>query len=158
MVEMFVFKIGFDADRRGVIILADASEERFLPIVIGPFEAHAIAVAGQSIHHRPLTHQLTNSIITTLGYRLEKMEIIKLEDQVFYALLHVRNGEARFEIDARPSDAIALALGAEVPIYVAQDVLEQAAVLSEDAVQQEKEELRDLLAGIPLEDDTPDEK
>lgn len=157
MVEMFVFKVGFDTNRRGVIILADTQEERFLPIFIGPFEAHSISLAGQTIHQRPLTHQLTNSIITTLGYQLEKMEIVKLQDQVFYALLHVRNGEARFEIDARPSDAIALALGADVPIYVAEHVLDQAAVLSEDAVQQEKDELRDLLAGIPLADDTPDE-
>ena len=85
------------------------------------------------------------------------MEIIKLEDQVFYALLHIRNGEVLFQIDARPSDAIALALGADVPIHVAEHVLDQAAVLSEEAVQQEKDELRDLLAGISLEDDTPDE-
>lgn len=153
MIQMFVNKVGLDLHKRAFVVLADAQQERFLPILIGPFEARAIAMAGQTPHKRPLTHDLLLSVVDNLGYRLERIEITKLEDAIFYALLHLEGEHGNREIDARPSDAIALAMDAEVPIYVAEQVLDGAVVLSEEAEDKEKEEFRGLLDGLPLDDE-----
>jgi bifunctional DNase/RNase len=150
---MFVNKVGLDVQKRAFVVLADADQERFLPIAIGPFEARAIAIADQTPHKRPLTHDLLLSVISNLGYRLERIEITKLEEGIFYALLHLHSDHNDQQIDARPSDALALAISADAPIYVAQSVLDGAVVLSEEAEEKEKEELRDLLSGLPLQDD-----
>lgn len=153
MVRMYVNKVGLDLHKRAFVVLADAEQERFLPILIGPFEARAIAMAGQAPHRRPLTHDLLLSVISNLGYRLERIEITKLEDAIFFALLHLQADQGSHEIDARPSDALALAVSAEVPIYVAEAVLDGAVVLSEEAEEKEKKEFRDLLDGLPLDDE-----
>lgn len=156
MVRMFVNKVGLDLHKRAFVVLADAEQERFLPIVIGPFEARAIAIADQAPHKRPLTHDLLLSVISDLGYRLERIEITRLEEGIFYAVLYLIGDQGEYQIDARPSDALALAISAEVPIYVAQTVLDGAVVLSDEAEEKEKEELRDLLSGLTSKNDDED--
>lgn len=158
MVRMTVQRVGIDPNRQALVILADEEERRLLPILIGLFEAQAIAMAisGEDIG-RPLTHDLLLGVIQTLGADLERIEVTRLDQQTFYALLHVRSDSETWAIDARPSDAIALALRAEAPIYVAEDVLEKAQVVDEapDAEQDEQEvaKFKDLLDKIEIDED-----
>lgn len=103
-------------------------EPRSFPIVIGLPEAQAIdrRLRGLPIE-RPQTHDLLASVITALGGKLEKISITHLSDSTFFAELAVRTGEGQIvEIDSRPSDAIALGVASDTPIYVAEDVIESA--------------------------------
>lgn len=156
-------KVGFDSEGRAVIILSDEEGRRYMPIVIGQFEAHAIAFAQQRPMKRPLTHDLMLSVIDELGYAIEKVEIVKLEEHIFHALLHLEDESGdHHAIDARPSDCIALVVRADVPVYVAEDVLERAKWLSEEAEEEEQEKFRELLEDVdindqPSTDDTSDE-
>jgi bifunctional DNase/RNase len=159
MVRMTVQRVGIDPNRQALVILADEQQRRLLPILIGLFEAQAIAMAisGEDIG-RPLTHDLMLSIIDQTGWSLERVEITKLADKTFFALLHLEGREGALAIDARPSDAIALALRAQAPIFVAEEVLERAQVIDDAEEQQEQEEqdmarFKDLLGRINLEED-----
>ncbi len=114
-----------------VVILKDlqAEEERLLPIWIGPFEADAITIQlqGQEVA-RPLTHDLLKSAVAALGASISHVVVTNLDEGTFYAnVVLLRNGE-EIEIDARPSDAIALAVRVQAPIYVEEAVLERAAI------------------------------
>lgn len=98
---------------------------RKVPIVIGPFEAHAIALAlNDETPQRPLTHDLLKNILTRLGVSLDRVVIDDIWQGTFYAKIYLLSGEEEIEIDARPSDAIALALRFRAPIYMAEGVLE----------------------------------
>ncbi len=159
MVRMTVQRVGIDPNRQALVILADEQQRRLLPILIGLFEAQAIAMAisGEDIG-RPLTHDLMLSIIDQTGWSLERVEITKLADKTFFALLHLEGREGALAIDARPSDAIALALRAQAPIFVAEEVLERAQVIDDAEEQQEQEKqdmarFKDLLGRINLEED-----
>ena len=156
MVRMQVYKIGMDPQRRPLVLLADEEGKRLLPIWIGPFEAHAIAseLKGQ-VYPRPLTHDLLRSVIETLGYSLERVEITHLQDHTFYALLHLQGPVGQVEIDSRPSDAIALALRTKTPLYVAEEVLDQAQFLSDEAEAEETEKFRELLGNMTPEVEEP---
>jgi hypothetical protein len=109
------------------IFLREKGGERKFPIVIGPPEAAEIErrVKGQKTA-RPLTHELLARVLTSLGGRLEHAVVNDLRDGTFYAKLVLRQGEAVHEIDARPSDAIALAVRHKTPIFVEESVLELA--------------------------------
>jgi uncharacterized protein len=116
-----------------VIVLREVDSNRYLPIWIGPFEAEAIALALQ--HHeppRPLTHDLMRTIITTLGGTVEAIHITDMQDSTFYARIFVRQQHQQLEIDARPSDAIALAVRLDTPIFVAEHILERVGQFFED--------------------------
>lgn len=130
MRQMKVDKLGIDLlTHDPVVILKDMDGKRFLPILIGPFEATAIALALEgSPVPRPLTHDLMRTIIESLDGRLEQVVIHDIRESTFFAKLVVRkNGELQ-EIDARPSDGIAVALRMSAPIYVADKiVLEESA-------------------------------
>ncbi len=156
MVRMTVHKVGIHPSQKALVILADDEERRLLPIIIGMFEAQAIAmgISGEDIG-RPLTHDLLLSVINELEGELERIEITRLSDTTYYALLHiVRDGE-RLKIDARPSDAIALALRANCQIYVAEEVLDVAAVVPESVVDEENlEKFKDLVDKIDLDEDS----
>lgn len=133
MVEMTVHRIGLNAQGHALVILSDLENARLLPIVIGPFEAQAIAmqIRGEQFE-RPLTHDLFANALTVLGHRLTRIEVTRLEEGTFYAVLLVQTGDAITKLDARPSDAIAIALRADAPIFVAESVLEEAQVLVSD--------------------------
>jgi len=146
MVEMQVYKVGMDPQQQPLVILADEEVRRLLPIWVGPFEAHAIAseLRGR-VYPRPPTHDPLRSVIEMLGYRLERVEVTRLEGHTFYALLYLDGPGGRFEVDARPSDGIALALRAGAPLFVAEEVLDQAQVFSEEAEAEEVHKFRELL-------------
>lgn len=129
-VRMEVNKIRID-ERRGeqVIVLREAGGNRVLPIIIGISEVTAIKMKITGTEPpRPLTHDLLRNTITQLGATLEKVVITKLEFNTFFAslVLKTREGELK-EVDARPSDSIAVALRADAPIFVAEEVLNQVA-------------------------------
>jgi bifunctional DNase/RNase len=109
-----------------VIMLKEAEGDRSFPIVIGIFEATSIdrRVKGMP-SPRPLTHDLVASVIENMGGELRDIFISELREHTYYAKLRIRIDGEMVEVDARPSDAIALAVTAKVPIYVAEDVLEE---------------------------------
>jgi hypothetical protein len=113
-----------------VVILKEKDADRYLPIWIGPAEADAIAVKLQDLSvPRPLTHDLLRTVIDTLGGSVEHILVNDLHNDTFYAKISIQtNGEAK-EIDCRPSDAVALAVRAQVPIYAEETVLDKAGIL-----------------------------
>jgi uncharacterized protein len=129
MIQMVLSKIKIDENRNEqVIILKEKSGNRYLPVVIGIAEVNAIKLKLSGIKPpRPLTHDLLLSLVEGLGAKLMAVHIDRLEGNTFFAKLIVsRNGSDELKIDARPSDSVALALRAEAPILVANDVLDQA--------------------------------
>lgn len=127
---------------RHVVILKDAAHDRYLPIWIGPWEASAIAMRLQGLTpERPLTHDLFAAVLGDLGVRVERVLITALSDETFHARLVLVQPDARHEIDARPSDAIALAVRLGAPIYAAEAVLEQAALGADAAAEAEGDEV-----------------
>jgi bifunctional DNase/RNase len=129
MRQMKVDKLGIDLlTHDPVVILKDMDGSHYLPILIGPFEATAIALALEGAEvPRPLSHDLMRNILETLNAKLEQVIIHDIKDSTFFAKLIVRTADALQEIDARPSDGIALALRVQAPIYVADKiVLEEA--------------------------------
>ena len=154
MVEMSVQRVGIDQNRRTLVILADEEGRRLLPIWIGPYEAQSIAMAlRKEKFERPLTHDLLLAIVDRLEYKLQRVDVTRLEDHTFYGVLGLARGDEFVQIDSRPSDAIALALRAGAKIFVAEEVLEQAQILEEDGEQEKVEidKFRDLLEQAHLD-------
>jgi bifunctional DNase/RNase len=117
-----------------VLILHAKKEDRYLPIWIGPYEAEAITIILQEVEvSRPLTHDLLKNVFNTLQAKLVQVQIFSLHDDVFYGKIIAEAGREIVEIDSRPSDAIALAIRAHIPIMVDLDVLEQAGIKPEPA-------------------------
>jgi bifunctional DNase/RNase len=111
-----------------LIELKEVDGERRLPIVIGLFEAAAIERRLKGIViRRPQTHDLLANVIEAMGGRLERIVINELKDDTFFALLQVERDEELIEIDSRPSDAIALGIAHDIPIFVEEDVLDASA-------------------------------
>jgi bifunctional DNase/RNase len=124
-----------------IVILRDIGSQMFLPIWIGVFEANAIAIRLEGVEPpRPMTHDLLRSLVEQLGGSVEKIVISDLRESTFFALIHVRTPSTALTLDARPSDAIALALRTESPIFVLRSVLDkaQAVDLATDASDEEK--------------------
>lgn len=124
-----------------IVILRDTESQLFLPIWIGVFEANAIALKIEGVEPpRPMTHDLLRLMLEQLGAQVEKIVISDLKESTFFAVIHVQHGDRSIGIDARPSDAIALALRAEAPIFVLRSVLDkaQAAELATDATDEER--------------------
>ncbi len=156
MIEVTVKNILFfsRADDPGYTLFLQPLEEesRSLPIVIGQFEAQAIAMAIEGIKlDRPMAHDLLSTVINSLTDGLESVVINDLKEGTFYAQLNIRSGETFETIDARPSDAIALALRARIPIRVAKQVFDTASVpilLSESKEQEFKPSLTENVREI----------
>jgi bifunctional DNase/RNase len=127
-----------------IVVLKDDAEKFFLPIWVGIFEANAIALQLENVSTpRPMTHDLLRNFIASLDARVTRVVINDLRDSTFFAQIRiiVNEGETNdrtLELDARPSDAIALALRTEAPIFVAQSVLEQAQTISPDDTDEDK--------------------
>ena len=110
-----------------IIILRDKDGQRVLPIWVGVFEANAIALQIENVTTpRPMTHDLLRNVIEDLHGRIEKIVVSDLKDNTFYALIYLRVGGEVVAVDARPSDAIALALRARAPILVEESVIDNA--------------------------------
>lgn len=127
-IEMFVGGLVLDPNTQApVIVLKDESGEVCLPIWIGIAEATSIASAIKQVSMaRPLTHDLMNDVFVELGIKVERIVITELKDSTYFAELVLAHGDKAIILDSRPSDAIALALRATAPIYVMQQVLDQA--------------------------------
>lgn len=112
-----------------VVILKELGSDRYLPIWIGPFEADAITIALQGVEiPRPLTHDLLKRVVDELGGEISHILVSDLREDTFYARIVMDANGRHAEIDARPSDAIALAVRARVPIYVMESVMDRAGV------------------------------
>ena len=131
MIEMTIDSIRVSLmNYQRVVILKEKVAERYLPIWIGPAEADAIAVKLQGVTvPRPLTHDLLHSVIDALGVTIDSIIVSELKNDTFYAKLILNVDGGKMEIDCRPSDALALAVRVEVPIYVEEVVLDKAGIL-----------------------------
>ncbi len=108
-----------------IIILKDVNSDTMLPIWVGAYEANAIALEIEKIApQRPMTHDLLRNLITEMGARVDRVVVTELRDNTFFAVIEMRNSEGEaLMLDSRPSDAIALALRADCPIYVNEEVI-----------------------------------
>jgi len=157
MIEMKVAGIALEAATRSpIVLLRDASERRQLPIYIGQDQARAIiSVLENQTHPRPLTHDLMVNIFDEIDVVLERVVIHSLQDSTFFAVMTVRQGEVKKDIDARPSDAIALALRTRSPIWVMEEVVAEAALpVDRDADEAEQKAFRDFLSNLNPSDFT----
>ncbi|MEW6029065.1 MAG: bifunctional nuclease family protein [Chloroflexota bacterium] len=119
-----------------LVILRQADGERYLPIWVGPYEAEAITVALQEVEvARPLTHDLLKNVFGTFSARMKRVEIVSLRDDIFYGNIVVEQNGKEVNIDSRPSDAIALAVRAHVPILVHPSVMDGAGIVPEKDMQ-----------------------
>ncbi|MBI1967490.1 MAG: bifunctional nuclease family protein [Gemmatimonadetes bacterium] len=130
MIEVRVAHLGLDrTTNTPVVILQEREGERVLPIWIGPAEASAIAMELAGVKFsRPLTHDLLKQVIVGLGADLRKVIITQVKDNTYYAELHIYRGDAVIQVDARPSDSIAVALRLKAPIFTSETLLEHTAV------------------------------
>jgi hypothetical protein len=136
-----------------IIILKNSGGDQVLPIWVGIFEANAIAMELEKIvSPRPMTHDLLKDVILALSGGIEKVVITDLRDNTFYALIHIQGKDGSVAVDARPSDAIALALRAGVPIQIEDRVMEQSSATGEDSAADEAERLRRWLEKIDPEE------
>jgi len=131
MIEMTIDSIRVSLmNYQRVVILKEKMAERYLPIWIGPAEADAIAVKLQGVTPpRPLTHDLLSDVIKKLGATIESINVCDLKNDTFYARVILNVDGGQIEVDSRPSDALALAVRAEVPIYADESVLDRASIL-----------------------------
>jgi len=131
MIEMTIDSIRVSLmNYQRVVILKEKMAERYLPIWIGPAEADAIAVRLQGVTTpRPLTHDLLSSVIDALGATVNSIIVSDLKNDTFYAKIILNVDGGQMEVDSRPSDALALAVRVEVPIYVEETVLDRAGIL-----------------------------
>ena len=131
MIEMTIDSIRVSLmNYQRVVILKEKDSDRYLPIWIGPAEADAIAVKLQDVNvPRPLTHDLLCSVIDTLGANINAIIVSELKNDTFFAKIVLSVDGKQMEVDSRPSDALALAVRAEVPIFAEEVVLDKAGIL-----------------------------
>jgi bifunctional DNase/RNase len=134
MIEVVVAHLGVDRTTNSpVVILQEKGGTRVLPIWIGPAEASAIAMKLQDVKApRPLTHDLLQHILTGLGGSLRRVFITSVKENTYYAEMVIDRDDHVFQVDARPSDSIALALRLEAPIYTEETLLNQPSLETED--------------------------
>jgi bifunctional DNase/RNase len=139
MVEVTVARLGLDSTTNSyVIILQEKGGNRLLPIWIGQPEAESIVMQMHNIkRERPLTHDLCKSLIVGLGGALRRVQITRVQKNTYYAELHIHRGDSVVQIDARPSDSIAIALRLAAPIFAPESLL--TAVAAEDEEEEEGE-------------------
>lgn len=128
MIRVKISGVAIDPVTKGfVVILKDETETRWLPIWIGSYEAKMISLSLEKIKPlRPLPHDLIKNILDTLGIIVTRVVICNIKENTYFAIIKLRLDHTEKEIDARPSDAIALALRVNAPIYVTEDVLNKA--------------------------------
>jgi uncharacterized protein len=142
-----------------LVVLRQLDADRFLPIWVGPYEAEAITVALQEIEMaRPLTHDLLKNIFTAFNTRIMRVEIVSLREDIYYGNIIAETNEGqKMTIDSRPSDAIALAVRAHVPILVSPEVMNSAGIIPEKdiATQTPPPSIATASAPAPLSKSTP---
>jgi len=154
LIEMKVKNLAFDLSKSGAMVfLEEMNGKRVLPIWIGIFEANAIALELRKISTaRPMTHDLILNIIKGLEAEVTKIVVTELRDNTFYALIYINTKEGEAKIDSRPSDAIAVALRVGTPIYVVEEVINQAGRLEEGREDDKTEQFMDWLEKLDPDD------
>jgi len=128
MIEVKINGLFLTQSQASGVILKEIHGERTLPIIIGEYEAQSIALGLENIKPpRPITHDLTLSIIETLGGQIERVVVTELRNNTYYAKIEIRLEKRLYEVDSRPSDAIALAVRRNIPIYVEEEVMRKGA-------------------------------
>jgi hypothetical protein len=157
MYEMVIYGVSFDlVGKQPIVLLKTADGNKFLPIWIGHPEAAAILMKLQGASTpRPMTHDLVTDILSQLDAQVVKITVTELRDSTFYAQITVAQNGSEIEIDSRPSDAIALAIRAEAPIFVADRVIEESAIEFEGEEVNEEEIVSEFKQF--LENVSPDE-
>ena len=136
-----------------IVVLKDEEEKFFLPIWVGIFEANAIALQMEKIATpRPMTHDLLKNLLSELDAKVERIVINDLRDNTFFARIHLLRGDTRWNVDSRPSDAIALALRVDAEIFVEEEVLEKSKTLKPDGEETDPERLKKWLEEVNPED------
>jgi bifunctional DNase/RNase len=121
-----------------VVVLRQTEVERYLPIWVGPFEAESITVALQEVEiSRPMTHDLLKNLFILFNAKILRVEIVTLKEDVYYGNIVAETDGKIVDVDSRPSDAIALAVRAHVPILVSQAVMDEAGIIAEKNLQEE---------------------
>jgi len=128
-------------------------EKHMLPIWIGLYEANAILMELENIAApRPMTHDLIKNMIETLGSKVTRVGVTKLQEGTFYAQIWIESKDSKFEVDARPSDAVALALRTKAPIFVSENVVLEATIPDEAKINKDHEDLKKWLENIKPSD------
>lgn len=150
MVRMKVKVVGIDQNSMmPVVVITDVEEKGFIPILIGPAEAQAISIQMEGMKPpRPITHDLLKNMLDTLNTKVDRVVISDLKDETYFAKIYVKSRDGEMEVDARPSDAIALALRSDSPIYVSEEVAAKALVANKPIDDDEMEAFRKFLEGL----------
>jgi len=160
MQEMHIYGVSFDlVGKQPIVLLKTAEGNKFLPIWIGHAEAAAILMKLQSQSApRPMTHDLVNDMLQQLGAQILRITVTELRENTFFAQIVVAQDGHELEVDSRPSDAIALAIRAEAPIFAADQVIEESAIEFEgDEVDEEQLEAEVSRFRNFLDEVTPDQ-
>jgi bifunctional DNase/RNase len=159
LIEMKVSGLTIDPiTNTPIVILKDMQENKAIPIWIGLFEASAIATELEKVvFSRPMTHDLLNECLKTLDITVSKIEIVDIRNNTFFANIYLTREGQNFSIDARPSDAIALALRAHAPIYVEESVIEKSrnvdfGIKITDLDKLKEEKIKEFLENLSAED------
>jgi bifunctional DNase/RNase len=149
MIEVTVARLGLDSSTNSyVVVLQERDGTRLLPIWIGQPEAESIVMHMHNVKRsRPLTHDLVRSLIVGMGAQLRRVQITRVEKSTYYAELHVQRGTELVQIDARPSDSIAVALRLSAPIYAAESLLVEPGDDADESDEESSSDEPDL--GLP---------
>lgn len=152
MLHMKVRGVALDQQMNPVVLLVDQAETMALPIWIGQAEATAIAMELQSVKPpRPMTHDLLRSVLKSLSVAVLRIVVTEVKDATYFAEIHLANNGTPMIVDSRPSDAIALALRSEAPIFVSDNVAEQAIQLKKP-LDEEMDEFKKFLESVKPSD------
>ena len=156
MIEVVIDSIRISLmSQHRVVILKEPDSERYLPIWIGPCEADAITIELQGVQvARPMTHDLLKTLVKEMGAKVSHVLVNDLRNETFYAHVVLDVNGRSLELDSRPSDAIALAVRARVPIYVDETVMDKAAITPEEEAEPGEETpsaFKDLIEGLDLD-------
>lgn len=157
MIEMQIGGLGFDPRNLSpLVLLRDQEEMNFLPIWIGVFEAAAIAMELQGVQPpRPMTHDLLKNAIENLGGKMKRAVINDIKDGTFFALIEIETKDGKvLNLDARPSDAIALAVRNRAPVFVSEVVMMQAKLVNSEKDAEETKKFKDFIENLRPEDFT----
>lgn len=151
MIQVEVYCVRFDVfNKIPVVLLKDINAQRFLPIWIGMFEATQIEIALEKVPvPRPMSHDLMRSLLDAYGGALKEIQIHTIKEGTFYARILLMDSSGQIlEVDARPSDAIALSLRTESPIFVAESLIEEAAISGKAPDDDEIQKFREFISNI----------
>ncbi|MCL6448400.1 MAG: bifunctional nuclease family protein [Armatimonadetes bacterium] len=143
MILVNVKGVAYDGSGNPIILLTDQEEERVLPIWVGLLEAHSIAIALENVvMPRPLTHDLLRNICEQLGAKISRVVITDLKENTFYAEIHLLLANQEMVIDSRPSDAVALALRTDAPVFLTEKLTSQMLSIKDLIDEETLEELK----------------